>query len=85
LITATSSSFVNTPPNPIFLDLVFIFRWLEKELKGMFHYLLALLKKHVPFSIASIIASNVSSIHMPLLLAIGIQFICDGFLLVYDL
>jgi hypothetical protein len=73
LIIATSSSFVNTPPNhPIFLDLVFLFRWLENELKGMFHYLLALLKKHVPLSITSIIAFNVSYIHMPLLLAIGI-------------
>ncbi len=47
----------------------------------MFHALLALRKENVPFSIASISNSKVSSIHMPLLVIEGIQFNCVDLLL----
>ncbi len=46
----------------------------KNELKGMFHDLLAFLKRYVLLSIASIIAFSVSSVHMPFLLVIHIQF-----------
>jgi hypothetical protein len=50
----------------------------------MFHDLLAFLKEHIPLSTTSTNVFNASSIHMPFLLAIGIQFICGGFLLVFN-
>ncbi len=67
LITTTSSSFVSTPFGPIFLDLVFPFRWLVVEFIGMFHDLLALLRECVALSTTSIVASNASFVHMTLL------------------
>jgi len=67
VITIAFSSFVSTTLGPIFLDLVFPFRWLVKELIGMFHDLLAFFMECVPFSITSIIVFNTSSVHMPFL------------------
>ncbi len=67
LIITTSSSFVSTPFGPIFLDMVFPFRWSIMELIGMFHDLMAFLRECVLLSTTSIVASNASSIHMPLL------------------
>ncbi len=75
VITAKPSSFVSTPLGPIFLDLIFPHRWSKRELIGMFHDLLALLKECVPLSTTSMVVFNVSSIHMPLLVVEGIQFI----------
>lgn len=60
----TNLFFINTPPSPIFLGLVFLFKWLESEFKGMFHDMLTLLKEHVPLSITFIDDSNVSYVHM---------------------
>jgi hypothetical protein len=71
-----SSTFVNTPHGPIFLDIVFPFIWLEREFIGMFHDLLALLKECDLLSTTSMAISNVSSIHMPLLVVEGIEFNC---------
>ncbi len=71
VITVASFSLVRTPLGLIFLDLVFPFKWLEMELIGMFHALLALRRENVPFSIASIINSKASFIHMPLLVVEG--------------
>ncbi len=61
----TSSSFVNTHVGPIFMFLVIPFKWLEKELNGMFQNLLAFLNERVPLSIASMASSNDWSIHFP--------------------
>jgi hypothetical protein len=66
IITSSSSS-VSTPHGPIFLDLVFPFRWSTMEIIGMFHDLVALFRESVPLSTTSIVASNVSFVHMPLL------------------
>jgi len=74
LITWTSSSIVSTPPNPIFLNLVFPWRWLENEFKGMFHVFLALLNECVPLSTTSIVISNASFVHILLLRVADAQF-----------
>ncbi len=74
VITAESSTFIRTPLGPIFLDLVFPFEWLERELIGMLHDLLALLKECDPLSTTSMVVSNVSSIHMPFWVVEGIRF-----------
>ncbi len=44
----------------------------------MFHDLLALLKECVPLSTTSIVASNVSFVHVPLLVFEGIRFNCGA-------
>ncbi len=51
-----------------FLDLVFPYKWLNNEVKGMFQCILAFLNKVVLFSIASMASSNVSLIHLPLVI-----------------
>ncbi len=84
LINTTSFSFVSTSLSPIFLDLVFLFKWSKNELQKMFHDTLAFLKEHLPLSTSSITTSNCSFIHMPFLLVVGIQFIYGGFFLIYD-
>ncbi len=75
LITTTSFFLVSTPLGPIFLDLVFPFRWSVVELIGMFHDLLALLKECVSLSTTSIIASNISFVHMPLLVSEALDLV----------
>ncbi len=82
-ITIASSSSISTPLIPIFLNLVFPFKWSKKELIGMFHDLLALLKECLPISTTSMVASNASFVHMPLLVVKGNQFNCGGDLLLY--
>ncbi len=67
VIIVESSTFVNTPPSPIFWDLVFPFIWSKKELIGMFHDLLAFLEECILLSTTSMAIYNVSSIHMPIL------------------
>jgi hypothetical protein len=71
-VVSPSSSFVSTPLGPIFLDLVFPFRWLAREFIGMFHDLLGLLQEYVSLSITSIVAFNVSFVQMPLSIFEGI-------------
>jgi hypothetical protein len=51
------------------------------EIIGMFHDLLALFKECVPLSTTSIVDSNISFIHMPLLVFGGTQFSCGADLL----
>ncbi len=80
VVTIASSYSVRTHLGPIFLDLVFPFRWLM-ELIRMFHALLALHRENVPFSITSIANSKASFVHMPLLVVEGIQFSCVDILL----
>ncbi len=72
-------AFVSTPLGPIFMDLVFPFRWLAREFIEMFHNLLAFLRECVPLSITSITTSNVSFAHMLLLVFESIQFSCGAF------
>jgi hypothetical protein len=69
--------------SPIFLNLISPYRWLENEVKKMFHDVLAFIKKHVHLSITFIVAFNISIIHMPFLL-VTLRFICGGFLLVHE-
>ncbi len=75
-IIVASSSSVRTPLGPIFLYLVFSFKWSEMELIGMFHAPLTLHREYVLFSTTSIINSKVSSIHMSLLVVENIRFSC---------
>jgi hypothetical protein len=70
----------NSPPNPIFWDLVSSFKWSQRELKDMFHDLSAFHKKQIPFSIASIVSSNVSLVHWPLITTMGTQLTFGFFL-----
>ncbi len=81
LIIVTSSSSISTPLGPIFLNMVFPFRWSTMELIGMFHDLLTFLRECVPLSTISIATSNVPSVHMPLLVFRGIRFSCGDDLL----
>ncbi len=48
-ITTTSSYYVNTPHDPILMDLVFPFMWFKWNFIGMFHELLALFRAYVLF------------------------------------
>lgn len=80
-IIVASSSSIRTLPGPIFLYLVFPFKWSEMELIGMFHALLAFRRENVPLSITSIINSKDSFVHMPLLVIEGTRFNCVDFLL----
>ncbi len=75
-ITIESSSSISTPLGPIFLDLVSPFKWLKRELIGMFHDLLAFLEECVFFSTASMAIYNASFIHMPFLIIEGTRFSC---------
>ncbi len=61
LITLAPSFAMSTPLGPIFLDLVFPFKWLENELKIMFHVLLALLNECIHSSTTCIVVPNASS------------------------
>jgi hypothetical protein len=63
--TTTSSFIINIPFSPTFFIHVLPFKWLHKELKGMFHNLLPFLNVVLVLSIASIIFSSASSIHFP--------------------
>ncbi len=74
VITVTSSFSISTPPSPIFLDLVFPFRWSTREFIGMFHDLLAFLMECVLLSITSIASSSISLVHIPLLIFGGTRF-----------
>jgi len=66
--TTWSSSTVSMLVGPGFLDLVFPYKWLDNEVRGMFECILAFLNKVVLFSIASMASSNVSLIHLPLVI-----------------
>ncbi len=65
-----------TPPSAIFFYLVLPFKWSEMELIKMFHALLTLSKEYVPFSMASIVNSKASYVHMSLLVVKGTRFKC---------
>jgi hypothetical protein len=60
----TSSSFVSTFASLTFLNLVLPFKWLERKLIGMFHDLFALFNEHDFHPSTSIISSNVSFVHL---------------------
>jgi len=62
--TAWSSSIVSTHVGLGFVDLVFPYKWLNNEVRGMFQCLLAFLNEVVPFSIAFMASSNVSLVHL---------------------
>jgi hypothetical protein len=60
----TSFSFVNTFASLTFLNLVLPFKWLERELIGMFHDLLALFNEHVFHLSTFITSSNASFVRL---------------------
>jgi len=76
LINIAFCSFISTHFGPIFLDVVFPFKWSTRELIGIFHDLQGLLWECVPLSITSIVTFDTSLVHMPLLVFEGIQFGC---------
>ncbi len=81
VITTTYSSSISTPHGPIFLYLVFPCKWSTREFIVRFHELLAFLRECVPLSITAIVTSNLSSIHMPLLVFKNIWFNCGAIFL----
>jgi hypothetical protein len=50
---------------PLLLDLVFSFKWFERDVTNMCQNLLSFLKDNCPLSIASITASNALDVHLP--------------------
>jgi hypothetical protein len=73
----TSSSFVSTFASLTFLNLVLPFKWLERELIGMFHDLFALFNEHDFHPSTSIISSNVSFVHL-LVLVVRRDLLTNG-------
>ncbi len=61
---------------PIFLNMVFPFRWLVMEFIGMSHDLLTFLRECVPLSTTSIVIYSISFVHMPFLVFGGTRFSC---------
>jgi hypothetical protein len=84
-IIASSSSFVNTPGGPIFLLLVFPYRWLENEVMNMPQNLLAHHKEIILLSTTFRATSNDSFEHLPLRFAAGTLFILVDLYIMFDI
>ncbi len=80
----TLSSLVKTFVGPILLLLVFPFKWSKRELSGMFQDLFTFLNECLPLSIASMVATNVWSIHFPLNFVSGTLLITWHGCLLFD-
>ncbi len=81
----SSFSWVNTPNGPIFLLLVFPYRWLKSEITSMPQNLLAPHKEVILFSTTSMVASNNSFDHLPLGFVVGILFVLADLCIVFDI
>ncbi len=77
-ITTTYFFSISTPFGPIFLNLLYPFRRSLMELISMSHDLFTFLKECVPLSTTSIATSNISSVHMPLMVFGGTRFSCGA-------
>jgi len=84
-IITSSSSFVSTHGGPIFLLLVFPYRWLESEVTNKPQNLLAPRKEIMPFSTASMATSNDSLEHLPLRFVTCILFVLADLCIVFDI
>ncbi len=65
-----SSSYFRTLTSPCFHDLVFLDKWFEREVTGMFLYMFVTFNKHVPFSTTSMVSSKAWSIYFHVLFVV---------------
>jgi predicted secreted protein len=65
------------------LDLVWPFKWPQKEFKGIFHDLLALHKEQIPLSTTSTTSFNVSFVHVFMIVTTIAQLIFATFFFGY--
>jgi len=63
--SVSSSWFASTPCGPCFLDIVFSFKWYERDVTSMCQNFLTFFKYSFPLSTASIATSNTSNVHLP--------------------
>jgi hypothetical protein len=74
---------VSTLAGPHFLDLVLPFRWFDKEVQGMFQWILVYFNDVFPFLITSMASSNISVVHLPISVIIihmlTLRCFCLGF------
>jgi len=85
VIIASSYYFVNTHGGPIFLLLVFPYRWLENEVTNMYQNLLAPHKKVIPFSTTSKATYNDSLEHLLLRFVPCMLFVLVDLCIVFDI
>jgi hypothetical protein len=84
-IIAFSSSFVSTLGGPIFILLVFPYRWSKSEVMNMLQNLLAPRKKVMILSTASMAAFNYSLEHLPFRFVIGTLFVLADLCIVFNI
>jgi hypothetical protein len=84
-IIASSYSSVSTLGGPIFLLLIFPYRWLKNEVTGLPQNLLAPHKEVMPLSTTSMVASNDSLDHLPLGFVVGTLFVFANLCIVFDI
>jgi hypothetical protein len=84
-IIASSSSSINTHGGPIFLLLVFPYRWSKNGVLSMPQNLLSLHKKIMPLSIASMATFNNSFDHLPLGFVTCTLFVCVNLYIVFNI
>jgi hypothetical protein len=82
---ASSSSSINTLGGPIFMLLIFPYRWSKSEVTGMPHNLLALHKEVMLLSIASMAASNDSLNHLPFGFIVGTLLVLVDLCIMFDI
>ncbi len=85
VIIVSSYSFINTHGGPIFLHLVFPYRWSENEVTNMSQNLLALRKEVIPFSTAFRTTSNDSLEHLLLRFVPSTIFVLANLCIVFDI
>jgi len=81
----SSSSSINTLGGPIFLLVVFPYKWSNNEVMGMPHNLLTPHKEVMLLSIASTVASNDSLNHLPLGFVAGTLFVLANLCIMFDI
>jgi hypothetical protein len=84
-IKNSSSSSINTHGGPIFMLLVFPYRWSKNEVMGMPQSLLAPHKEVTPISIGSMAAFNDPLDHVPLGFVVGTLFVLANPCIVFDI
>jgi len=85
VIIASSYYFVNTHGGPIFLHLLFPYRWSENEVTNMPQNLLALRKEVILFSTTSRATFNDSLEHLLLRFVPGTLFVLVNISIVFDI
>jgi hypothetical protein len=77
VITTASSCSDSTLASPIFLDIVLLFRWLDREVRSIHQWRLAFRNEWVPHSTTSIAFSKDWFVYVPLLGAWEFCFTSD--------